>query len=356
MSRYTVLVVGMGKRGRHHAAGFQADPSFELVGICNRNPAVLAEAAAELGGPRTGSDPTAMAAELRPDVFCFCTPPGVRLELVETAIAHGARLIAFEKPVALSSAEAFAVRDALRASGVKAVVSHQHRYGSHYQAVRDIIAGGELGRVHTVYGSATGWMTHMLSHLVDYTMWFNDYAPGQWAIAQAAGRSKLGDSHPSPDYIAGFVQYANGVRGVYECGVGAPDQPEVTKWWGKNRIGAQGTEGFAEVLTGGGWRAVTAAGGLRSGAGAMDYGNDMAPYIAQMAAWLDDEAAVHPCDAERAFLGAEVVFGMQRSAALGAQIALPLIAPADEQALLAEAVSDPALSSCQQNLLEFGLD
>ena len=77
------------------------------------------------------------------------------------------------------------------------------------------------------------------------------------SMAQAAGRLKLADNHPSPDYIAGFVQYANGVRGVYECGAGAPDQPEVGKWWGKCRMGAQGTDGFAEVLTNGGWRAVT---------------------------------------------------------------------------------------------------
>ena len=356
MSGHTVLVVGMGKRGRQHAAAFRSDPNFELVGICNPSPAALTAAAAELGNPHTGTDAAAMAAELRPDVFCFCTPPRVRLGLIEIAIAGGAKLIAFEKPVALTSAEMFAIRDALRAAGVKAVVSHQHRYGAHYRAVRDIAGSGELGRVHTVYGTATGWMTHMLSHLVDYTMWFNGYAPGQWAMAQAAGRHKLGDDHPPPDYIGGFVQYANGIRGVYECGVGAPDQPEVAKWWGKNRIGVQGTEGFAEVLTNGGWRAVTAAGGLRGGAGAMDYRNDMAPYVAGMAAWLDDDGAVHPCDAERAFLGAEVVFALQRSAALGGQVALPLTGGADEQALLAAAVgTGPALASCPQNLGEFGL-
>jgi predicted dehydrogenase len=353
---YTVLVVGVGKRGRQHAAAFQADPAFELVGLCNRNPGPLAEAAVDLGNPRTGTDPAAMAAELRPDVFCFCTPPAVRLALIETAIASGAKLIAFEKPVALTSTEGFAIRDALRAAGVKAVVSHQHRYGPHYQRVKDIIAGGELGRVHTVYGTATGWSTHMLSHLIDYTMWFNDYSPAQWTMAQAAGRHKLADNHPSPDYLGGFVQYANGIRGIYECGVGAPDQPEVAKWWGKNRIGAQGTEGFAEVLTNGGWRAVTASGGFRSGEGVMDYRTDMPPYVAQMAAWLDDDAAEHPCNAERAFLGAEVVFGLQRSAALGGQVALPLDRGADERAMLVAALGPAAaLASCPQNLREFGL-
>ena len=113
-------------------------------------------------------------------------------------------------------------------------------------------------------------------------------------MAQAAGRGKFADNHPSPDYIAGFVQFANGVRGIYECGAGAPDQPEVAKWWGKSRIGAQGTEGFAEVLTNGGWRAVTKSGGYQSGEGAMNYDLDMPPYIQDMADWLDDDSKRPP--------------------------------------------------------------
>ena len=32
-----------------------------------------------------------------------------------------------------------------------------------------------------------------------------------------------------------------------DCGAGAPDVPEVPYWWRKVRIGAQGTDGFAEV-------------------------------------------------------------------------------------------------------------
>ena len=157
-------------------------------------------------------------------------------------------------------------------------MSHQHRYGEHYRKVKEIMASGALGRVHTVYGTSTGWMMHMLSHLIDYMRWFNGEAAAEWVMAQAAGRGKFADIHPSPDYIAGFIQFANGVRGVVECGAGAPDVPEVDYWWRKCRIGAQGTDGFAEVLTGGGWRAVTKTGAC-SGPGCMNYDLDMPPYI-----------------------------------------------------------------------------
>ena len=70
MSPYTVLVVGLGKRGLHHATTFHANPRFKVIGLCDIDPARLDAAAAKLGRPKTGSDAAALARELRPDVFC----------------------------------------------------------------------------------------------------------------------------------------------------------------------------------------------------------------------------------------------------------------------------------------------
>ena len=340
---YRVIVVGMGKRGMHHAQTFFANKRFELAGICDIDQARLSVAAPKLGNPKTGTDAAKLAQELKADVFCFCTLPNLRLPLIKLGIATGAKLIAFEKPVAMSSTEGIEIKKALDAAGVKAVVSHQHRYGEHYMKVKEIVASGALGRVHTVYGTATGWAAHMLSHLIDYTCWFNDYAPAQWAMAQAAGRGKLADLHTSPDYVAGVAHFQNGVRGIYDCGAGAPDVPEIDAikepklWWRKCRMGAQGSEGFAEVITNGGWRAVTKSGGYQSGPGAMDYVEDMPPYIQQMADWLD-KGLVHPCAFAHAYQGFEIMAALYRSAAEGGQIALPLTSGLDEIALLKDKV------------------
>jgi len=337
--KYKVVVVGMGKRGMHHATTFQANPRFEVAGICDIDQKRLDDAAAKLGVAVKGKDAAEVARAVRPDVFCFCTLPNIRASMVKIGIESGARLIAMEKPVALNSAEGFEVRDLLAKSGVKAVVSHQHRYGEHYQKVGELVASGALGRIHTVYGTATGWMMHMLSHLVDYLRWFNNDAEAEWVMAQAAGRGKLADIHPSPDYIAGFIHFANGVHGVIECGAGAPDVPEVDYWWRKCRMGAQGTDGFAEVLTGGGWRSVTKA-GASSGAGSMSYDLDMPPYIQEMAEWLDDDRRVHPCHFLSAYKGFEIMMAFCRSAAEGGQVALPLTSAADEIEMLKRSVPD----------------
>ena len=88
----------------------------------------------------------------------------------------------------------------------------------------------------------------------------------------------------------------------------------------------------------------------------MNYDLDMPPYIQEMADWLDDEQKVHPCNFDHACLGFEIMLAMQRSAADGGQVALPLASGADEQALLKAKLADlQVLVSCEQNKKEFGV-
>src|SRR5690349_6911591 len=194
---YSVVIVGMGKRGMHHAQAFHANPRFQVVGICDIDNARLEAAAPKFGNPEISTDAKLLANKIKPDLYSFCTLPHLRLEFIKIGLDCGAKLIAFEKPVAMTSTEGLQIKQALDKSGTKAVVSHQHRYGEHYKKVKEIVASGALGRVHTVYGTATGWAAHMLSHLIDYTCWFNGYESSEWAMEQAAGCGKLADLHTS---------------------------------------------------------------------------------------------------------------------------------------------------------------
>ena len=108
--RYRVVVAGMGKRGTHHALAFQANPRFEVAGVCDIDAARLDAAAAKLGVAIKGADAREVARAARPDVFCFCTLPNLRTPMIQAGIESGAQLIAMEKPVALSTAEGFVVR------------------------------------------------------------------------------------------------------------------------------------------------------------------------------------------------------------------------------------------------------
>jgi len=120
---------------------------------------------------------------------------------------------------------------------------------------------------------------------------------------------------------------------MLETKLRAPDVPEVDYWWRKCRIGAHGTDGFAEVLTGGGWRAITKT-GASCGAGCMNYDLDMRPYVQDIAGWLDDDRKVHPCNFDSAYAGFEITMALCRSAVDGGQVALPLTDAADEIEML----------------------
>jgi len=325
---YTVVVAGLGKRGTHHAEAVTTNPRLKLAGVCDIDTGRMEAAAATFGVEHTHTAAAQLLEQVKPDLFIFCTLPQIRLPMIRAGVEAGVKMIAYEKPVALSMNEALEMYRLIRSAGVKTVVSHQHRYGEHYQKVREIIASGAIGRVHTVYGHSIGWMMHMMTHLIEYASWYNGGSDPVWVVGQAFGKEKFTDVHASPDYICALAQYANGVRGVFECGAEAPDVPEVDSMWHKCRIGAQGTEGFAEVLTGkegkgGGWRAVTRD-GMQSGPGFMDYAHDMPPYIEDMVAWLDDDAKIHPCNGETALKGFQVMMGAMRSVVQRGKVVLPL--------------------------------
>ena len=321
-TKYKVAVLGAGKRGRLHSRLFSQKDRFELVGICDVDRERLQAAASESGNPELYDDASKMLRETKPEIFCFCTPPALRLDLFRMGVEHNVKLIAFEKPMSTNFAEATEIMRITRETGIKTVISHQQKYGEHFKAVKEIADSGILGRIHTIYGHVWGWYLHMATHVMDYLRHFNNEAEAEWVAGQISGRGKLEDNHPSPEYAGGFIQFANGVRGIVEIGAMSPDVPEAEYPWHKGRFCVQGTEGFAECLLGAGWRAVTRD-GILSGPGKFDYDHDQGLYIDDIAHWLDG-TKVHPCNGEGAYKGFEIAMGLLRSAIHRKIIKFPL--------------------------------
>lgn len=200
MARYRVALLGCGDRGRTHLMGFAANSDrFEVVAICDINQQLLQQVAAKFGIGRTYTDADKMLSAEHPDVFCFCTQPDVRLEMVKLAVKHKVKGLAYEKPMATSLAECRQMVELTRRAGIKAVVSHQIKYGGHFQQVKGIIDSGQLGRIHTIHATSKGWQLYWASHLLDYMRFFNNNAEAEWLVGAIHGKGKLDDSHPSPD-------------------------------------------------------------------------------------------------------------------------------------------------------------
>ena len=114
---YTVVVAGMGKRGTHHADAFQKNGRFRLVGLCDIDATRLETAAKKFGVSETSADAAVLVKKTRPDIFCFCTLPDLRLPLIRAGVEAGAKLIAYEKPTALSTNEALVAHHGFHARG-----------------------------------------------------------------------------------------------------------------------------------------------------------------------------------------------------------------------------------------------
>jgi predicted dehydrogenase len=341
MPTYTVAHLGCGPRGRDHIRAIAAaGQRLKLLALCDKDAARLNQAAQGLtSAPRLYGGADEMLAAHRVDIFSFCTQPETRLALVELGIKHGVKAIVLEKPMATSLSEARAMCQAAQRAGVKLVISHQHKYAQHWQNVKRIVSTGQIGRVRTIHATSLGWMMHYATHLIDYAMWLNDYSPTVRVAGHVHGRDYMasGETHPSPGYFLGHLEFANEVRGIIECGTFAPPQEPGVSFWMNAGATVVGTEGLAQVVVGKGWRAVTKSGVVGSNEVSFRGMEDSIPLHLEVADWLDDPTRLHCCRGELACHGFEVMLAICQSALEKRRIDLPLKESSDTFArLLAE--------------------
>ncbi len=335
MTKYRAAIAGCGPRGKIHAHGFRENRGrFDLVAACDVRQDRLDEFASLYPGTRLYADAEAMLAAERPDVFCFCTQPNVRLSLVELGLKYGAKAIAFEKPMATTLAEAKRILDLCDAAGVKTVVSHQQKYGGQFRQAKEIIDCGAIGAIERIHASSKAWLGQLGTHLIDYVMWLNGGSRIRWVVGHIHGQGKLADSHPSPDYLIGQLAFENGVRAYLECGYLSPAQPLIdpSKFWYDNGITVYGEHGFVRATTGGGWQAMTkyTNGETIGGRQIFDPPNEQPLYIRDLADWLDDSSRAHSCHGATAYHGFEAAMGLCLSALERRRIDLPIENPSSE--------------------------
>ncbi len=325
---YRVCVLGCGPRGEEHLHGFaMSRDRFEVVALCDLDEEKLTATAAKFEIAKTYADAEAMLAAEKPDVFSFTTPPRLRLPLVELGVKHGVAAIAFEKPLALSLAEARRIRDICDEANVKWLVSHQQKYGNHYRRVKEMVDAGRIGELHTIHVTAQAWLMQLGTHMIDYALWLNGGVAGEWAIGQAQGTEKLSDSHPSPDYVFGQIAFANGVRCIAEFGPLAPSFLEDPgQFWLDDTLTAYGSHGYARVIVGKGWEALTkdSGGELLSGPGCFNPTEEQPRYLKDLADWLDDDAKEHPCSGRLSYRGFEMAMALCLSCTRRGHVCLPI--------------------------------
>ena len=146
-----VLVHGAGWVSTQHIKAFMSNPHTEVVAISSRKLTSCQARAEEAGLQNIGLYDNYEEALKHDgvDIVCVCTPQYLHAENT-IAAAQAGKHIVIEKPIANSVEEMKAMRSAVRAAGVKTIVSFVLRWNPLFETLKAMIADNAFGDVYFV--------------------------------------------------------------------------------------------------------------------------------------------------------------------------------------------------------------
>jgi predicted dehydrogenase len=325
MRKYRVGIIGCGPRAGSHAEALRHLPEVEIVG------------AADLQKDRLGAFckrweienryPAAMALleAQRLDMVTIATLPEPRADLVCECAAAGVPVINAEKVIAYRMADMDRMLEACRRSGSLLTVNHQMRFMEQFLAVRDLVRSGRLGEITFMRAGSKGHLAEQGPHVMDQILFMNGDTAADWVLGQAEGIEGYARKHTAPNTAVGSVRFTNGVRGLVECGILAPEVDPDGGFWLQKFIEVTATKGWAGAYVNNGWRAVLDTGEALSGPGKWDpnWPAQAALFRAGLE-WIEDRSREHPCRGEVAARGLEALLAICQSSIDRSAVPLPL--------------------------------
>lgn len=171
----------MGWCASQHITAFQKNPHAEVTWLCGRDEgrtrANLHRYGIDLPAARVTTRFDEMLDASDVDIVVIATPN--HLHAAEAiAAARAGKHIVLEKPTGLDTTELAGIRDAVRESGVRTIVSFELRYNPFLRFARWLRESGQLGEIRFA-------RTQYLSRVTDW------YAGWDWVRTRESGRSHL---------------------------------------------------------------------------------------------------------------------------------------------------------------------
>jgi predicted dehydrogenase len=239
--RVRVAVIGAGGFAEIcHVPGVQSHPRAEVVALCGRNAERCRAMAERLGVPEAIPDFREVVA--RPDIDAVTiTTPNVAHHPIATAAFAAGKHVFCEKPLAMTRAEAEAMRRAAEGSGRVHQVAFTFRFTHCLQRLREELAAGTIGRPFYVRvhgegfgdlrpGGRGGWrhvqalagggmLADMGSHYFDLVNWIVGPVAEVCGLLETVPREKTvgGESVTvdSDDLAACWFRTGSGVSGQF---------------------------------------------------------------------------------------------------------------------------------------------
>ena len=240
-----VGVIGAGLIARRaHLPAYIESPEAEVVALAGGRVERAREVAAEFGNPRVYERWQDLVAAPDVEAVDICAPNYLHAEMA-VAAARAGKHVLVEKPMALTLAEADAMIEAARASGVVLMVAHNLRFVPVYEQVKRIVADGVIGRplsargvfMHAgpdeFWGADSEWfwderkagggsLLDMGIHMIDLMRWFID----EPVVEVTAMTSRLLKPTPFDDNAIAILRFLGGAIASVQASWSARPVPD----------------------------------------------------------------------------------------------------------------------------------
>lgn len=144
-----VGIIGTGFARTTQLPAFAACEGARLAAVASGRRENAEAAAREFGIAHVADDWRGVVARADVDLVSIVTPPATHAEMALAALAAG-KAVLCEKPMAMDASETERMRAAAGGRGAFALVDHELRFLPSRRRMREMILGGEIGRVRHV--------------------------------------------------------------------------------------------------------------------------------------------------------------------------------------------------------------
>lgn len=214
---------------RSHAAAYHRHPHTELVAVCDKNPAALAQFRQTWQDVwpqlRYYEDHREMLSDARPELLSVVTSDHAHADIVVDGALGSPRAILCEKPIATTLADADRMIAACEEHDTLLSIEHTRRWNPAFVRARQLICSGELGPLRTMVAemfSPRAMLMRNGIHLIDLFTFFAD-GHVQWVVGELEEgfedySSYRGDGGRDPGiepFASSYVRFRSGVRAFF---------------------------------------------------------------------------------------------------------------------------------------------
>jgi predicted dehydrogenase len=217
MAKPRVGFLGVGWIGRHRMQAIVETGAIEVAAIADPSPEMVAEAAKLApGAPRVATLDDILLQQV--DGVVIATPSALHAKQSIRALQAGAAVFC-QKPLGRTEAETRAVVEAARTADRLLAVDLSYRFTEGMRRIRELILGGDLGRVyaadlvfHNAYGPDKAWfydpalsgggcVMDLGVHLVDLALWALEFPE----VASVTSKLFAGGAPVGPDQVEDYA-------------------------------------------------------------------------------------------------------------------------------------------------------